>query len=87
MDKNGYVMDAKEYFKQEYGHSYNVPFDSIEVIKFATRYHIAKSKEEGDARYLKAKEYAWKINELDPITFDNTLKIASGIAVQSPKIK
>jgi len=38
-------MNAKEYFKQEYGHTYNTPFDSIEVIKFATRFHQAKSKE------------------------------------------
>ena len=47
-------MDAKEYFKQEYGHTYNIPFDSIEAIKFATRYHQSKIPTVGE-EYIRDK--------------------------------
>jgi hypothetical protein len=38
------MMGAREHFKNLYGHTYNVQFDSVEVIRFAESY--AKTRNE-----------------------------------------
>jgi hypothetical protein len=50
MDKNGYVMDAKEYFEDQWGLNdmdmFSDIFSGIDMVEFAKEYHLAKSKEE-----------------------------------------
>jgi len=46
-------ITAAEFFEQQYGHSYNAAYSSIEMIKFAEDYAQLYSKE----RYEKALSY------------------------------
>ena len=48
-------MTAEEYFKEKFGHTYVVQFNSISMIKFAEDYYQAKSHEEAVERYVGAK--------------------------------
>ena len=80
-------MDAKEYL-EDWGHdpgwvdSGDEGISSERIAFLMESYHQHKLKQEGETaeeRYERAKARAWEINELDPNTFDEVLRIAAGL--------
>ena len=78
-------MDAKEYFKEKKGitvsasRGVGTKYTAIDLTRFAEEFATHRTQQEAQERYDKAKSFAWKINKLDPNTFDQTLMIASGL--------
>lgn len=76
-------MNAKEYFKHEWGLNdmdmFSDIFSGIDMAEFAKDYHQAKSKEEAEERMEKVEAW-WEANvegEMN-ITVQKVLRIASG---------